>query len=294
MNPKLVMLLDQGSQFLVQQGFKREEARREAERLLASSLRISKPEMLRDNPSFVEVSMERDFLFLLQQRAGHVPLQYLEGEVDFMDFPFRVTPDVLIPRPETENLIERILVHGSLPTRILDIGTGSGCILLSLLKYFSGSSGLGIDISERALEIARENAGRLGLTERVSFQTGDLLSGLADQQFDLIVSNPPYVREVDWNDLSAEVKQEPREALVAGPSGLECYEKIIATAQKHLVPGGKIFFEVGWNQADQVAEMLAASGYQKVKKFLDDFGVERIVKAENHGWIKSSSTADAD
>lgn len=281
MNLKLESLLDQGSRFLIQRGFEPRDAKREAERLLASSLRVSRSEMLQAKPSSVETSMERDFLSLLEKRAQHVPLQYLEGETDFMDFPFRVTPDVLIPRPETENLVERILVERSLPTKILDIGTGSGCILLSLLKYFQDASGVGIDISEKALEIARENAKRLDVANRVSFQKADLLNDFSGSGFDLIVSNPPYVSEEEWKTLSAEVKQEPRGALIAGPTGLECYEKIIANAAKFLVRGGRIFFEVGWNQAEQVAGMLVAAGFHEVKIFKDDFGVERIVRAEN-------------
>ena len=278
MNLKLESLLDQGSRFLIQRGFEPRDAKREAERLLAFSLRISKSEIFQ-NPSSVETSTERDFLSFLEKRARHVPLQYLEGETDFMDFPFRVTPDVLIPRPETENLVERILVERSLPSKILDIGTGSGCILLSLLKYFQNASGVGIDISEKALEVARENAQRLGVTNRVSFQKADLLNNFSGSGFDLIVSNPPYVSEEEWESLSAEVKQEPRGALIAGPTGLECYEKIIAKAAKFLVPGGKIFFEVGWNQADQVSGMLSGAGFENVQKFSDDFGIERIIVA---------------
>ena len=291
MSPKLVMLLDQGSQFLAQQGFEPREARREAERLLAFSLGISKSEVLQQNPSFIEESMERDFLSLLKKRGEHVPLQYLEGEVEFMDFSFRVTPDVLIPRPETENLVERILLECSLPSNILDIGIGSGCILLSLLKYFPESFGTGIDISECALKVARENAERLGVADRVLLLSGNLLEDFSDKQFDLIVSNPPYVSGEDWKSLSLEVKQEPREALVAGPSGLECYERIIANAKKYLMPSGKIFFEVGWDQADSVMEILNSAGFKNIQKFKDDFGIERIVKAENHGWIKSLSKA---
>lgn len=284
MNPKLESLIDQGSEFLVEQGFEPAEARRNSERLLQSSLRISKLDLFQKAPPIVE-STKRDFLSLLQKRADRTPLQYLEGEVDFMDFSFQVSPDVLIPRPETENLIERILIEfkggTDKPIRILDIGTGSGCILLALLKYFPSSSGVGIDISENALNVAKENSERLELASRVSFQVSDLLENLKEENFDLIVSNPPYVSEEDWKQLTPEVKQEPYQALVSGPSGFECYERIISRAKSFLSPDANLFFEVGWNQADPVRTMLEQAGFRAVQKFLDDFGIDRIVKAIN-------------
>jgi len=285
MNPELKLLIDQGSKFLVEQGFEPSEAYRDSERLLQSTLRVSKQEFYQNTPSFIAESMERDFLSLLQKRAVRIPLQYLEGEIDFMDFSFRISPDVLIPRPETENLVERILVELKIemdrPIKILDIGTGSGCILLALLKYFPRSSGVGIDISKGALDIARKNAVRLEVESRAFFQVSDLFESLNPGSFDLIVSNPPYVSLGEWSQLSPEVKQEPYEALVAGPSGFEYYERIISKVKRFISPGGYLFFEVGWNQADQVVAMLEQAGFSKTQKFLDDFGIDRIVKAIN-------------
>lgn len=277
-NQNLMALIDDGSQLLILKGVRESEARIEAERLLRSKLGLSQSELILKSPSRIEASVERDFLSLLEKRASGVPLQYLEGAVDFMDFSFRVRPGVLIPRPETENLIERILI--CLPRfegKILDIGTGSGCILLSLLKYFPASSGLGIDISRKALEVACENARTLNLENRIEFQMSDVFEKLGSQRFDLIVSNPPYIASGEWNNLALEVKQEPCEALIAGPTGLEYFEKIISRAKDFLTPRGAIFFEVGWNQADEVRQMLEISGFGVVEVFKDDFGVERIV-----------------
>ncbi len=291
MTSPLLALLDRGSRFLVTQGFEPDDARRDAERLALKSLGINRLEMYK-TPSFIDESMERDFLSLLEKRADHIPLQYLEEEVKFMDFSFRVTPDVLIPRPETENLVERVLTEfplthslspnggeGRVRRRILDIGTGSGVILLSLLKYFPESSGVGSDISRKALQVARENAGKLNVLARADFRESNVFRAFENEQFDLIVSNPPYIAQADWNGLSAEVKNEPAEALIAGPRGTEIYEVIIRQAGKFLSPGGVLFFEVGWNQAEIVSGLLQSAGFS-VRVFRDDFGINRIIKSE--------------
>lgn len=297
MSQPLSALVEKGSAYLAERGFGEKEAKGEVERLLLHCLGISKSEwcQYRENPSFIDDSMERDFLSLLEKRASRMPLQYLEGEAAFMDFSFRVSPDVLIPRPETENLVEKVLEtfkgRENEPLRILDVGTGSGCILLSLLRYFPHASGVGTDLSERALRVAVQNARALDVEERVSFRLEKLLDDLARDRFDLIVSNPPYVSSAEWESLSEEVKREPREALVAGPTGLECYVRMIPLAQQFLRPGGHLFFEVGWTQADCVVELLEQAGFREVQKFHDDCGIERIVTGESQGWIKSSSTA---
>ena len=284
MIPGLYELIEEGSKFLVEQGFHVEDAKRDAERLLLRSLGISKSEIILTNPSSFDETVKRDFLSLLEKRGRHVPLQYIEGDTDFMDFSFRVSPDVLIPRPETENLVQRILVEcgarAGESLTILDIGTGSGCILLSLLKYFPKSFGVGVDISEKAIAMAKENVARLGLRRQARFLASDFFDALGKEKFDLIVSNPPYVSDIEWMGLAPEVKQEPRIALVSGSTGLESYKKIISDAREFLKEDGSLFFEVGWNQADLVCELLESEGFKSVKKFLDDFGIERIVTAQ--------------
>ncbi|MBI4397516.1 MAG: peptide chain release factor N(5)-glutamine methyltransferase [Candidatus Omnitrophica bacterium] len=278
-------LLTEGLDCLVARGMSRGEARRQVERLMAKCLGLNKREMIQ-MPSGVDDSIRRDFLSALHKRSNGIPLQYVEEESEFMDFTFRISPDVLIPRPETENLVERILLElegwKKRSFKILDIGTGSGVILLSLLKYFPESAGMGSDICEKALSIAGTNAERLGVSGRVTFVQSDVFDAFGgDERFDCIVSNPPYIPERDWQALDEAVKQEPVCALIAGPTGLEFYRRIVPAAEKFLKPGGFLFFETGWNQASEVAWLCRSCGFSDVASFKDDFGIERIIKAEH-------------
>ncbi len=217
---------------------------------------------------------------LLQRRYRREPLSYITGIRDFMGLSMEVTSDVLIPEQDTENLVEEIMREACDGDRILDLCTGSGCILLSLLHYSNGSSGVGTDLSERALSVAERNALKLGLSDRAFFRCGDLFEAVAeDERFDIIVSNPPYIRSDVIPGLSPEVRDhEPLMALDGGGDGLSFYRRIIPGAVRHLVAGGLLYLEIGYDQASQVARLMTEAGYYDVKTIRDYGGNDRIVR----------------
>ena len=193
------------------------------------------------------------FRQMVKARVQRMPVAYILGEKEFMGHTFRVTPDVLVPRPDTEILVEeaiRLLKEKDSP-RIVDIGTGSGAILLSVLMDTEGSTGVAVDLSPAALAVAKSNGERLGLAERVDFRLGDLYAPV-DGLFDAILSNPPYIPVRDMAELSPEVKQEPEMALVGGEDGLDFYRRLIADAPRYLKEGGIVLFEVGLNVINRI------------------------------------------
>ena len=215
----------------------------------------------------------------IQRRSDREPLAYILGEWDFMGLTLEVNRDVLIPEQDTENLIEEIMkdLHDS--DRILDLCTGSGCILLSLLKYSNGTTGVGTDLSKRALAMAKRNAERLGLTDRVDLRCGDLFAPIGEnEKFDIIVSNPPYIKTETIEHLAPEVRDhEPMMALDGGEDGLTFYRRIIPEAVRHLVTGGYLFLEIGYDQGDAVAALMRDAGYYDVRTIKDYGGNDRIV-----------------
>ena len=223
-----------------------------------------------------EAALFREYV---ARRKNREPLAYILGEWDFMGLSFEVSPDVLIPEQDTENLIEEIMkdLHDS--DRILDLCTGSGCILLSLLKYSNGTTGVGTDLSERALAMAKKNAERLGLTDRVDLRCGDLFAPIGEnERFDIIVSNPPYIKTETIEHLAPEVRDhEPMMALDGGEDGLSFYRRIIPEAVRHLVTGGYLFLEIGYDQAEAVAALMRDAGYYDVRTIKDYGGNDRIV-----------------
>ncbi len=193
---------------------------------------------------------ERDrFRGLVKRRGGGEPVAYLVGSKEFFSLPFTVTKDVLVPRPETEGLVVRALdlCAGLAAPRILDVGTGSGAIVVTLARRLPGARCVATDISPAALEVARGNAARHGVAERIAFVGCDLIADpAAAGPFDLIVSNPPYVREEEFAGLPADVRlHEPRTALVAGPTGVEVVERLVAAAPRTLAQGGWLLIEIG-------------------------------------------------
>ena len=208
-----------------------------------------------------------------------MPLSYITGKRDFMGLTFEVTRDVLIPEQDTENLAEEIMRHLCGGERILDLCTGSGCILLSLLSYSNGTTGVGTDLSGKALEIAARNAERLGLLERTAWRQGDLFEAVSgDEKFDLIVSNPPYIKSEVIPSLAAEVSvYEPRLALDGGEDGLYFYRKIIPGSVSRLVTGGMLFLEIGSDQAEEVSALMRDAGFYEVRTIRDYGGNDRIV-----------------
>ena len=220
----------------------------------------------------------------IAQRARGIPAQYITGHQEFWGMDFIVSPAVLIPRPETEHVIETVLrlvrnrsrTAPGPPTRIVDVGTGSGCIALALAKELANADVHATDISPDALEIARANAARHQLDRRVQFHQTDLLGGLPQDSFDYVVSNPPYVGESEEDQVQLEVrKHEPRSAIFAGPTGLEVIERLIPQAQFALKPGGWLVMEISGTIARGVEKLL--SGWHDVEFTKDLQGIARVV-----------------
>jgi len=214
-------------------------------------------------------SMEEQFYrMVIEKRASRIQLQHITGEQEFMGLSFQVNEHVLIPRQDTEILVEEAMRHLGDGMRILDLCTGSGCILLSLLKYSNECEGVGIDISEEALKTARENAEKLGLD--AVFLAGDLFGPLADfvsertpdRLFDMVVSNPPYIETAVIDTLMPEVRDhEPFCALDGGADGLQFYRRILAEAPAHMRRGAVLLFEIGCGQGEAVARLMQEAGF---------------------------------
>lgn len=220
---------------------------------------------------------EDEYLVLIGKRAEHIPLQLLTGETDFMGLRFFVSEDVLIPRIDTEFLVEEALIHINDGADVLDMCTGSGCILLSLMKYKNDINGVGADISEHALNLARKNAESLGITN-ARFVHSDLFTDIQGK-YDHILCNPPYIRSGEIGSLMEEVRlHEPVNALDGGEDGLIFYRRIAEDARDHLVNGGSMIFEIGYDQGDEVSGILKEAGYGHIEVLKDYSGNERVVK----------------
>jgi release factor glutamine methyltransferase len=217
---------------------------------------------------------------LVERRLAGEPIQHITGQVEFYGLPFRVTPDVLIPRPETEHLVEAAIeiTRGSAPATIVDVGTGSGAIAIALAHNLKSSRVTAIDVSEAALALAHQNAERNGVSVR--FLQGDLLEPVAGETFSLVVSNPPYIPETDRPSLSVEVRDhEPAIALFAGNDGLDIYRRLIPQAFGTLSAGGHILLEIGHGQVQVVQAMLERAGFVNVRCILDLQGIPRVLSA---------------
>lgn len=215
----------------------------------------------------------------LQQRLRGVPVQYITGEQEFFGRPFHVTPDVLIPRPETEHLVEAAIarLQGLNGARIADVGTGSGAIAVALAHSLLTAEIVALDISPAALVVAAENAKYNGVAERIRFLKSDLLAAVADEHFDAIVSNPPYIAESERNALPVEVREhEPAQALFAGRTGLEFYQRLIPAALPLLVSGGWLMMEIGHGQRDAVRSLLKVEDWDGVEFIPDLQAIPRV------------------
>jgi release factor glutamine methyltransferase len=218
----------------------------------------------------------------LRRRLRREPLAYILGEREFWSLPFRVTRDTLIPRPDTETLVEAALAwqarRGTGAPRILDLGTGSGCLLLALLMELPAACGVGIDISQAVLAIARDNAARLGVADRAAFACVDWASSLSGK-FGLIVCNPPYIADAGWDELAADIRHfEPALALRGGTDGLLAYRTILSELPKLLAMDGSAFIEVGAEGALQVATLATTFGLQPYEIRRDLAGRARCVQ----------------
>jgi release factor glutamine methyltransferase len=253
----------------------------EAELLLASSLEVPRSALhARADERVLDCDATDRYEALLTRRALGEPIAYLLGEKEFWSLPLAVTPDVLIPRPETELLVERALTHlrHDAASRVLDLGTGSGAIALALAHERKASAVLGIDRSPSAVELALRNAGTLGL-DRVRFRCGDWYTPVDGERFDLIVSNPPYIAEGDARVEVSVRRFEPHAALFAGAEGLDALQRVIRGAPSHLVPGGWIVVEHGDRQGPAVRELMASADLAAVATFRDLADAERCTEA---------------
>ncbi len=221
---------------------------------------------------------------LVRRRAQAEPVAYLVGHREFFGLDFRVTPDVLIPRPETETLVLELIAAAKSYTRprILDIGTGSGCIAVATAVNLPPATITATDISAPAIEIARQNASQHEVAGRMIFHEGDLFAPLeTGESFDLIVSNPPYVADGEMATLSADIRRhEPQQALRAGPQGLDVIARLVAGAGAHLAPGGSLLMEISPEQAAAVVSLIDQTGaFETARVIKDPSGSERVVAA---------------
>jgi release factor glutamine methyltransferase len=222
------------------------------------------------------------YYVLLERRLAGEPMQYITGETEFYGLPFQVNRSVLIPRPETEHLVEKVLAlaAGFEKPRILDVGTGSGAIAVALAHELPEAQVAAIDLSAAALAVARGNAERNGVAGRIRFVEGDLLAPFAGEQFEIVVSNPPYVAESDRAQLDVEVRDyEPGLALFAG-NGLDVYRRLIPDARAALAAGGFLALEIGYGQDEAVAGLLAEAGFKQIEFTADLQGIPRVASAQ--------------
>lgn len=269
-------IYEEGVRVLAEAGI--EEAQLDARLLLEHICRTTRQDLLAHGDRRVGPQEQAGYLELIGKRSRHIPLQYLTGVQDFMGLTFRVNENVLIPRQDTEILVEEALRGGCDYVRLLDMCTGSGCILLSLLHYSNNSSGIGIDISEKALQTAKENADWLGV-QGAQFKCGNLFEVLSEEEkFDIILSNPPYISSGVIAGLMEEVREhEPLQALDGGADGLFFYRRITEEAGHYLNRGGKLYYEIGFDQAQSVTGLLEEHGYKDIRVVKDYAGLDRVV-----------------
>lgn len=271
--------LDEGQRALIAAGIP--NPRLEARILASHALGITVETIIGHPERRVTRGCRADLDAAVSRRARREPLAHIVGHREFWSLPFRVSPDTLIPRPDTETLVEAVLDwlgERTRRVRILDLGTGSGCILLALLTELQGAWGVGVDVSIHALEVARQNAAALGLAGRAGFVLGDWASGLRGG-FDIVVSNPPYIAERDLAGLEPEVARfEPRLALSGGTDGLAAYRAIAPQLARLLAPRGAAFLEVGVGAAGAVTELMRNDGFEHIE-IKDDFArIPRCVR----------------
>lgn len=221
---------------------------------------------------------QREYEIAVQKRSEHIPLQYIIGEQEFMGLKFKVNPNVLIPRQDTETLVEEALKVLKPGMQVLDLCTGSGCILISLMKNVPDLTGIGSDVSKTALLVAKENAKQYELA--AEWVRSDLFDNIGGK-YDMIVSNPPYIRTEEIAKLMPEVRDfEPIDALDGREDGLYFYRRIVGEAQEYLNPGGYLYFEIGYDQGEAVSSMMREAGFTDVEVIQDLAHNDRVVKGK--------------
>ena len=276
-------LLNRSDQFLAERGI--ESSRLDVEVLMADLLDMERINLyvkydypLKNN----EIDSYRE---MIKKRAQRTPVAYITGKKEFMSLEFKVEAGVLIPRPETENLVETVIEHCRQnelqQPQIIDVGTGSGAVAVSLAHYLSEAKVVGVDLSAQALKVACQNMEKHDLSERMSILKSDLLSEFIEREIkgiDIVVSNPPYISESEMEELPPEVKKEPKTALAAGKDGLDYYRRLIPEAERVLKKGGRIFLEIGYQQAEAVSNLFGEN-WSGVEVEKDYSGNDRIVSA---------------
>ena len=303
-NSTVGSLLKEASAKLKKTGVR--DAEVEAEILLSSVLSVERGHLALSQRAPVSSAAQDHFFTFLEKRCGRVPAAYILGQTEFMGIPFLIDERVLIPRPETELLVETalgLLRRGEPPSLfgeppapsrpsgptacagrrlVADIGTGSGCIAIALACFEPEVRIVATDIDSRALEVAHLNASRRGILNNITWREGDLFEALKDLEglkFDLVVSNLPYVSQREWPSLAPEVREEPRRALDGGEEGLTILRRFVKSAPAHLVEGGWVVLEMGQGQSSAVRNALTKAGFGKTV-ILKDFGeIERVVAA---------------
>lgn len=254
----------------------------DAQLLLAHTLGCERIQLYVRSEEVADSEVRARFRDMVQRRVAGTPVAHLVGRKEFFKIDFEVTPDVLIPRPATETLVLAALerLKGIASPRVLDIGTGSGCIAVSVAMRHKGATTIAVDVSEAALAVARRNAAANGVAKRVEFRHGDLYAPVAGEVFDAVLSNPPYVRTGDIAGLANDVRDhEPHLALDGGRDGYDVIDRVVAGANCHVSPGGWLMMEVGIGQADEVATRVVTGGFAHEATLKDGDGIPRVVVA---------------
>ena len=292
LDPGTIRALLAEAESLLAEGPHPERARRDAEALLLHVLKQNAPGTTVACPNLAWLIAHEDETLapdaaawlraLVKRRLAGEPIQYITGETEFYGLSFRVNRDVLIPRSETEHVVEKAIALAAdfARPRIVDAGAGSGAIAVALARKLLTAQMTATEISASALTVARENAERNDVADRIRFLEGDLLAPVAGGQFDIVVSNPPYVPEGDRNTLSVEVRDyEPAQALFAGADGLEVYRRLIPAAFSALGSGGFVVLEIGYGQQEPVRALLTGAGFNDVEFTRDLKGIPRVAAA---------------
>jgi len=284
--PTLRLALDAAEKVLAE-GAHPERARRDTETLLLHALKTNVPHanlawLIAHEDEPLAADAAGPFCDLIERRLAGEPIQYITGEAEFYGLPFHVNRDVLIPRPETEHLVEKVMALAAefVRPKIVDVGTGSGAIAVALAHALPFAVITATDISADALAVAKANAARNGVADRVRFFKGDLLEAVAGEHFDIVISNPPYVPESDHATLDVEVRDyEPAQALFAGEDGLQIYRRLIPAAFGALVPGGFLALEIGYGQRAGIEALLVREGFAGIEFIPDLQGIARVAVA---------------
>lgn len=276
MSRTIAVTLQQAAEGLAASAGDADEARRDSQVILGHVLGVSRAWLSAHRDDILAAPVAAQFDALLAQRQAGIPVAYVVGTREFYGRQFRVTSDVLIPRPETEMLVEEALAHLPLsaPRSVLDLGTGSGCIAVTIACERPTVKVIAVDASVTALEVARDNAGTLGAS--VEFIESDWFARLPERRFDLIVANPPYIASGDPHLSRGDLRFEPPAALAAGADGLDAIRRIVAEAPGFLLQGGWLLFEHGYDQAVACKDLLLKAGFSRLLSRADLAGLPRL------------------